>query len=87
MKQKCPYCEKYFKEILVHMSIQHEVSNLDEVDQKFKRNEIDDQKKEAFKKFTQELSEKHYKKEITGKEYRDEVKKWYDKEKCRDKNE
>jgi len=81
MKEKCPYCERYFKDILTHMSIHHEASNLEEIDQQLKRNEIDDQKKEAFKKFTQELSEKLNKKEITGEEYRNKVKKWCDDEK------
>jgi len=79
-KEKCPYCYKYFVDVLTHMATIHEVGSLEEIEKKLGHNKIEDQKKEKFRKFVTELSEKHRKQEISGEAYRNAIKQWYEQE-------
>lgn len=87
MKEKCPYCEKYYNNILTHISLQHDITSLEVVAERIKFNEEEDNKKQAFSDFTKKLTDLLSRKEITGQQYRDEVQKWYREKKWLNTNE
>lgn len=78
MKQKCPYCENEYINIIGHISIVHEVTHIDEVTNQVILLEEEDRKREKFSEFVKEMNTKLSKGEITGEDYRNEVKIWND---------
>lgn len=81
MKQKCPYCESEYKHIINHISIVHDITNMDRVAVQVSLMEEEDIKRENFKEFVKEINTKLSKGEITGEDYRKEVKIWNDQKK------
>jgi hypothetical protein len=76
MKQKCPLCDKEFEDILKHISIRHNIGDLDEYKRKVKEKEEKDKKIMEWKEFLKKLDGRHKSGEINGEEYRSIRKKW-----------
>lgn len=75
-RDTCPFCGKKIKDMLKHFTIIHEIKTLEELRIRFKKIEIEEKKKEEFRKFVEELNEKLRKGEITGKDFRKATTKW-----------
>lgn len=86
MKQKCPYCEKEFMDILSHISIRHDIASMEEVAVQVQLMEEEENKREEFSKYVKELNDKLLNGQISGETFRNEVKRWYDEKRWLNKN-
>ncbi len=73
---KCPLCEKEFKDILKHISLFHNVRNMENLNNIVEKDKKSKRKIIKFGHFVKELNEKLKKGEIKGKDFREAVQRW-----------
>lgn len=76
MKQKCPFCEKETADLLKHVSIYHNIKNIEEFDDKVKDTNEKKEKIKKFKEYTDSLMIQFRNNKISGEELRELRKKW-----------
>lgn len=84
MEAECPVCEKCFKDLLKHISLAHNVRNMDELSLIAIKKDAENKKRQEFIELVRELNAKIAKGEISGADFRELTQKWredYDRKK------
>lgn len=78
-KSKCPFCEKEFENILKHFVIVHKIKDVDHLKDEIDKTKKEEGKRIEFGKYIDELNDKMKKGEISAKDYRELVTRWWKK--------
>jgi hypothetical protein len=76
-KTKCPVCGKLFVDILRHFVLEHDVKDMNRLEELVKKYEENEQRKKCFRDFVESLKAKLKEDKITPEEYREQTMKWW----------
>lgn len=80
MAKLCPLCGKELKEesFLIHLIRKHRIASIDELKDEIEKKEKNEKRRVDFRKYVEDLEAKIRQGELTRKDYRELVTKWFE---------